>query len=196
MRNQLLIALRFSAVTLILTGLLYPLAVTGAARLLFSWEAAGSVVRTGDGRAVGSALIGQPFVKPAYFHPRPSASGYDALASGGSNLGPTSGKLRERMAADKERLKKGNPAAVGPVPMELITASASGLDPHLSPEAVLWQVPRVARARGVSEDRVRTLVNDLTEGRGFGFLGEPRVNALLLNKSLDEYFGKPSEMKE
>jgi K+-transporting ATPase ATPase C chain len=196
MKNQLGIALRYSAVTLVLTGFLYPLAVTGAARLLFPWSAGGRMVRASDGRVVGSALIGQSFVSPKYFHPRPSACGYDALASGGSNLGPTSGKLMERIKAETERLTQENPDAAEPVPSMLVTASASGLDPHIPPEAALWQVPRVARARGVSEDRVRAIIDDLTEGRGWGFLGEPRINVLLLNKSLDEYFGTTPEMEE
>jgi K+-transporting ATPase ATPase C chain len=144
---------------------------------------------------IGSELIGQPFSSPAYFQPRPSAAGdkgWDATSSGGSNLGPTSQKLRDRAAADVERLLKENPeAATKPIPEELIAASGSGLDPHLSPEGADWQVPRVAAARQVSADRIRVVVQDAVEGRDFGFLGEPRVNVLLLNVALDRKFGKP-----
>jgi K+-transporting ATPase ATPase C chain len=196
MRNQMGIALRFMVVTLVLTGLLYPLAVTGAAKLFFPRKAAGSLVKAEDGRMIGSALIGQSFAAPGYFHPRPSASGYDATASGGSNLGPTSGKLRDKMKEREERLRREAPGATGNVPVELLTASASGLDPHVSPEAALWQAPRVARARGVSEQRVRSLILDYVEGRGLGFLGERRVNVLALNRGLDAYFGPRPDMEK
>lgn len=193
MSSTLVTALRACVVTLVLTGGLYPLAVTGAAQLLFRHEAEGSLVTDEKGRVVGSALIGQGFTHPAYFQPRPSAagSGYDATASAGSNLGPTSQKLRDRVVAEAERLRRENPDALGPVPAELVTTSASGLDPHLSPAATRWQVARVAKARGVAPERILALVGAETEERTFGVLGEPRVNVLALNLALDRLFGRP-----
>jgi potassium-transporting ATPase KdpC subunit len=191
MRNEILIALRMTLVTLLLTGLAYPLAFTALAHVLFPARANGSLVTAGD-RVVGSELIGQRFQKPAYFQGRPSAAGadgYDASASSGSNLGPTSKALRDRIAADLTRLRAENPAAPGPVPVELVTASGSGLDPHVSPEAARWQVARVAGARGVAPAEVDALVVSQTEGRWLGFLGEPRVNVLRLNLELDRRFG-------
>jgi K+-transporting ATPase ATPase C chain len=188
------IALRTALVTLLLTGIVYPLAVTGLARLLFPAEAAGSFVIDENGRIVGSDLIGQRFTSPAYFWSRPSAAGaggYDGAASGGSNLGPTSRKLRERIVAETVRLKETNPDADGPVPIDLVTASASGLDPHISPGAALWQAPRVAVARGVAVERVRSAIESQIEGRDLGFLGEPRVNVLRLNLLVDRLFGRP-----
>ena len=193
MGSQLAVALRMVAVTLVLAGLLYPLAVTGLAQLLFPRQAGGSMVVV-DGRCVGSLLIGQQFTSPAYFQGRPSAAGpagYDAGASGGSNLGPTSARLRDRATAEAGRLRLENPSAAGPLPAELVAASASGLDPHLSPEAALWQAPRVAAARGVPLAAVRASVTARVEGRPLGFLGEPRVNVLLLNLDLDRRFGPP-----
>jgi potassium-transporting ATPase KdpC subunit len=193
MFRQFAIAVRMTFVTLVLTGLLYPLLVTGLAWALFPRAAAGSFV-TVDGRTVGSALIGQRFACPARFQGRPSAAGvdgYDAAASGGSNLGPIAVKMRDRVAARLARLVVENPEAEGPPPTELLAASASGLDPHLSPAAALWQAPRVAVARGVALRDVAALVAARTEPRTLGFLGEPRVNVLLLNLDLDRRFGRP-----
>lgn len=190
MRRELWIALRMTLVTLVLTGLVYPLLVTGIAQAAFPDQASGSLLRR-DGRVVGSVLIGQAFQDPAYFQPRPSAAssgGYDAAGSTGSNLGPTSAKLRDRVAAEVRRLTSENPEA-GAVPAELVTASGSGLDPHVSPQAALWQVPRVAAARRAPTSDVAELVRRHVEGRTFGLLGEPRVNVLLLNLDLDQRFG-------
>jgi K+-transporting ATPase ATPase C chain len=187
------ISLQATLVTLILTGLAYPLAMTGAAKILFPAAAAGSLTHDAKGNVVGSTLLGQPFTRPAYFQGRPSAAGngYDGTASSGSNLGPTSQKLRDRVKAEVERLLEENPDALRPVPADLVTASASGLDPHLSPAAATWQAARVARARGLAIDRVVRLVEAMTEERQFGFLGEPRVNVLVLNQALDRQFGGP-----
>ncbi|WNG42996.1 potassium-transporting ATPase subunit KdpC [Archangium minus] len=194
MVSTLVTALRACLVTLVLTGVLYPLTVTGLSQVLFPDEANGSLVSREKGQVVGSALISQGFSRAGYFQPRPSAAGngHDATASSGSNLGPTSQKLRERAVSDAERLRQENPDASGPVPAELVTASGSGLDPHLSPEAVRWQVPRVARARHVDSQRILAVVEANTEGRTFGILGEPRVNVLLLNLALDRQFGEAS----
>ncbi len=194
MLNAALIAFRVTVFTLLLTGVAYPLVVTGLAQLLFPHQANGSPVRDDQGRLVGSELLGQRFSHPAYFQPRPSAAGeqgYDPTASGGSNLGPTSQKLRDRAINDLERLQKENPEAAAAVPVELVTASASGLDPHLSLEGALWQVPRVAKARGVAPERIAAVVQMNLEGRSLGVLGEPHVNVLLLNLALDRQFGRP-----
>lgn len=182
------IAFRTTLVTLALTGLAYPLLMTPLAQALFPRQAEGSLVRGAAGEVIGSALIGQAFSIPGYFHGRPSAAGaagYDAAASSGSNLGPTSLTLRERVKAEIARLRRDNPAAPGPIPAELVAASASGLDPHVSPAAALWQAPRVAAARGLPLERVRELVASHVEPRDLGFLGEPRVNVLALNRALD-----------
>lgn len=198
MKNTIFIALRTTVVTLILTGILYPFAVTGLAQILFPWRANGSLVTNEQGQVVGSELIGQGFSNPAYFQPRPSAAGekgYDATASSGSNLGPTSKKLQDRVIQDLGRLKEENPAAPGPVPTELVTTSGSGLDPHVSLLAALWQVPRIATARGVAPERVRAAVEGAVEGRDLGLLGEPRVNVLLLNLALDRQFGRPAPVQ-
>ena len=194
MSNTLVTSLRATAVTLVLTGLLYPVAVWAVAQVAFPRQADGSIVTDETGAEVGSDIIGQAFANPAYVQPRPSAAGdgYDATASSGSNLGPTSKALRDRARADVARLTKDNPGAKGAVPAELVTASGSGLDPHLSPESVEWQIPRIAAARGVSEDRVRAVVEEHVEGRDLGILGEPRVNVLALNLSLDRHFGRPA----
>jgi potassium-transporting ATPase KdpC subunit len=195
MRSLFAIALRTTLLTLVLTGLIYPLVVTGLALVLFPSRAQGSWATDERGQVVGSELLAQPFSSPGYFQPRPSAAGqngYDATASSGSNLGPTSKKLKDGAADVLKRLAAENPGAPAPVPAELVTASASGLDPHLSPEAAAWQVRRVAAARGLGEERVRAVLSAQTEGRTLGFLGEPRVNVLLLNLALDRQFGRPT----
>jgi K+-transporting ATPase ATPase C chain len=191
------IAIRTTIVTLVLTGLIYPFVMTGLSQVLFPWRANGSLVTDEKGQVIGSELIAQGFANPAYFQPRPSAAGekgYDATSSSGSNLGPTSKKLQDRINEDVKRLKEENPEVAGPIPAELVTASASGLDPHLSPEAMLWQLPRVAKARGVTGDRVKAVVDSNVEGRTFGILGEPRVNVLLVNVALDRQFGRPAPL--
>jgi K+-transporting ATPase ATPase C chain len=193
--KTIIIALRATVVTLILTGLVYPFVMTGLAQALFPWRANGSLVTDEKGQVVGSELIGQRFSNPAYFQPRPSAAGekgYDATASSGSNLGPTSEKLRDRINDDIKRLKSQNPDATEPIPAELVTTSASGLDPHLSPEAMNWQVARVAKARGVAAERIQAVIDAHVEGRTFGILGESRVNVLLVNLALDRQFGRPT----
>jgi potassium-transporting ATPase KdpC subunit len=192
-----MIAIRAAIVAIVLTGLIYPFVMTGLAQALFPWRANGSLVTDEKGQVVGSELIGQAFANPAYFQPRPSAAGekgYDATSSGGSNLGSTSKKLQDRINEDLKRLKSENPEATELVPTELVTASASGLDPHLSPEAMLWQVPRVAKARGVAPDRIKAVVDSRVEGRTFGILGEPRVNVLMVNVALDRQFGRPAPL--
>ena len=173
----------------VLLGIVYPLAMTGLSQLIFPGQANGSLVRDSAGNVVGSALLGQNFSNPEYFHPRPSAAGtdgYDATSSGGSNLGPTNQKLidtaRDRAAAYRE---ENGLAAEAPVPVDAVTASASGLDPDISPANALIQAGRVAKARNLTEDQVRSLVNQNTEGRTLGILGEPRVNVLQLNRALD-----------
>jgi potassium-transporting ATPase KdpC subunit len=194
MAKALLLGLRMALFTLLVTGLMYPLAVTGVGQLLFRSAANGSLASNDEGRWVGSALIAQRFVQASYFQPRPSAAGdqgYDASHSSGSNLAPTSKKLHERVAAELERLRRENPAAGDP-PADLLAASGSGLDPHISPEAALWQVARVARARGLAAERVRAVVEANTEGRDLGVLGEPRVNVLVVNLALNRQFGRPN----
>ena len=180
----------------IITGLVYPFVMTGIAGVIFPYQAQGSMIEQ-DGKVIGSALIGQEFTSDKYFHGRLSATvapdpndasktvpaPYNAANSGGSNLGPTNKALIERVQADVDKLKQENPSA--PVPIDLVTTTAGGLDPHISPAAALFQVRRVAKARNMPEDRVRQLVDEHTEGRTLGFLGEPRVNVLALNLALD-----------
>ncbi|HLJ23166.1 MAG TPA: potassium-transporting ATPase subunit KdpC [Candidatus Acidoferrales bacterium] len=184
MKKHFITSILMTIVTTVLLGLVYPFVVTGLAQLLFPRQANGSLI-TADGKIVGSHLIGQPFSSPGYFHSRPSAAGtgYDAGNSGGSNLGPTNKMLVDRMTGDAQKAQAENPGV--PVPMDLITTSGSGLDPHISPEAAAFQVPRIARERNISEADVQTLVANHTEGRQLGFLGEPRVNVLELNLDLD-----------
>src|SRR6266446_3248599 len=189
-------AIVFIVALTLITGVVYPFAITGIAQVIFPYKAQGSLVER-DGKVVGSALLGQEFTSEAYFHGRPSATTapdpndstktvpapYNAANSGGSNLGPTNKALIERVQGDVDKLKQENSSA--PVPIDLVTTSGGGLDPHISPAAALFQVPRVAKARNLSEDRLRQLVDEHTEGRTLGLLGEPRVNVLALNLALD-----------
>jgi potassium-transporting ATPase KdpC subunit len=186
--KQLVIALRVTVVFALLTGVAYPLLVTGLAKAIFPHQADGSLIQPGK-TTIGSELIGQRFTRPEYFQGRPSAAGndgYDGLASGGSNLGPTNQHLVDRVQGDVKKFREANPTATGPLPADLLTSSGSGLDPDISPASAEVQVPRVAAARGMSADTLRGLVASHTEGRQFGLLGEPRVNVLKLNIALDE----------
>ncbi|MDP9055227.1 MAG: potassium-transporting ATPase subunit KdpC [Acidobacteriota bacterium] len=187
MLKELKPAILITFVLTILTGILYPLAVTGAAQALFRNRADGSLIRR-NGQVIGSELIGQNFSKPEYFHPRPSQNSYDAANSGGSNLGPTNPALADRLKKDGEAFRKENPDFSGPIPADAITASASGLDPEITPANALAQAARVAKARGVAPDSLRTLVESSIGRRDLGVLGEPRVNVLKLNLALDDAF--------
>jgi K+-transporting ATPase ATPase C chain len=187
MLKELKPAILITFVLTIITGILYPLAVTGAAQAMFHGKANGSLVER-DGKVIGSEIIGQNFTKPEYFHPRPSQNTYDAANSGGSNLGPTNPALADRLKKDGDAFRKDNPDFTGPIPADAITASGSGLDPEISPANALAQAARVATARGASADAVRSLVAGNTQGRDLGVLGEARVNVLKLNMALDEAY--------
>ena len=183
--KNLVTAILMTIVTTVLLGLVYPLVVTGIAQVIFPKQANGQLL-TKDGQVIGSRIIGQPFSSPGYFRSRPSAAGaagYDAGASSGSNLGPTNKKLIDRVQADVEKLQAENPGK--PIPVDLVTTSASGLDPHLSPAAAEFQIPRIAKERGMREEEVQVLVRAHTQARQFGFLGESAVNVLELNLALD-----------
>jgi potassium-transporting ATPase KdpC subunit len=189
MKKNLLIAVLMTVATTILLGIIYPLVVTALAQVLFHDKANGQLIPR-NGEVIGSRIVGQPFVSDKYFHSRPSAAGngYDAGNSSGSNLGPTNQKLIDRVKADTATAQAENPNA--PVPVDLVTTSGSGLDPDITPAAAFFQIPRIARVRGLSEDRVRALVQAHVQQRTWGFLGEPRVNVLALNLSLDHEVSK------
>jgi potassium-transporting ATPase KdpC subunit len=184
MKKNLLTAVWFTLVTTLMFGLIYPLGITGLAQIFFRDRANGQLMSM-DGKLIGSRIIGQAFTGPGYFHSRPSAAGtgYDPTSSGGSNLAPTNKNLLERVKADVQKLQAENPNA--PIPVDLVTASGSGLDPDISPAAAEFQIPRVAHSRGMKEEEIRALVQRHTKGRDLGFLGEPRVNVLELNVDLD-----------
>jgi len=186
MKKILMPAVMLTVVLTVLTGLIYPLAVTGLSKVFFPHQANGSLIVL-NGKVVGSELIGQKFTKPEYFHGRPSAAGdgYDAANSGATNLGPTNQHLIDRVRDDVKKFREENPTYTGPIPADMLTTSASGLDPHISPASAYAQVDRVAKARGTTPDAVRAIVEKHVEGRQFGIFGEPRVNVLLLNLDLD-----------
>ena len=184
MKKNIITAVLFTLVTTVIFGVIYPLTVTGMAQLLFRDRANGQLIER-NGKLVGSRIIGQAFTGPGYFHPRPSSAGtgYDPMASGGSNLAPTNKNLIERVKADVQKLHAENPGA--PIPVDLVTTSGSGLDPDISPDAAEFQIPRVAHSRNLKEEDLRALIQKHTKGRELGFLGEPRVNVLELNLELD-----------
>ena len=196
-RNQLRPAILLTFVFIVVTGLIYPGVVTAIARVVFPNQAGGSLV-TSNGQIIGSKLIGQRFTQPWYFHPRPSAagSGYDATASGGTNKGPTDRKLADTLIADAIAQAESAGVPKGRIPTDMVTSSASGLDPHISPANALFQVTRVASARGVDTAQIRDLTLHYVEGRQFGFLGEPRVNVLALNLALDNAFPLPASARK
>jgi potassium-transporting ATPase KdpC subunit len=185
MKQNLKIAILMTVVTTVLLGIVYPLLVTGLAQMLFRDKANGQLI-VRNGEVVGSRIIGQAFTGPGYLHSRPSAAGtgYDAANSGGTNLGPTNRQLIDRVKGDVARLQAENPGQ--PIPIDLVTTSASGLDPDITPAGAEFQVPRLARERGLSEDQVREIIRACTQGRQLGFLGEPRVNVLEVNLALDQ----------
>ncbi|MBV8809080.1 MAG: K(+)-transporting ATPase subunit C [Acidobacteriaceae bacterium] len=192
MLKQLVPAVRMTVLLTVLTGLVYPSVVTGLCQLFFRTQANGSLIMK-DGQVIGSSLLGQNFTKPEYFHPRPSAAGndgYDPTASQGSNLGPTSQKLYDRVKAAAAQFRKENPDYTGPIPADALTASGSGLDPEITVANAEIQATRVAKARGLSTSHVEHLIASLTQDRDLGFLGEPRVNVLKLNLELDNQFTK------
>ncbi len=193
MKKNLMVAVLFTVVTTIVFGVIYPLGVTALAQLIFRDRANGQIIER-EGNPVGSRIIGQAFTGPGYFHSRPSAAGtgYDSTASGGSNLGPTNKMLIDRVNADVKRLQAENPSV--PVPVDLVTTSASGLDPDISPAAAKFQVPRIVRERKITTEDVEALVARHTAGRQFGFLGEPRVHVLELNLDLDATHPAPSQL--
>ena len=189
MWQQILPGLRIKLFMTLVLGIAYPLLITGISQIIFPHQANGSLIKTGD-RLIGSELIGQNFSKPEYFHPRPSAAGsngYDAAASNGSNYGPTNQKLFDRVKASADQFRKENPNYRGPIPADLLTASASGLDPHISPDSARAQLARVAKARGVQPEAIDRYISEFTERPDLGFLGEPRVNVLMLNLALDQH---------
>ena len=185
MLRELRPAILMTFILTIITGILYPLAVTGIAQTIFHKQANGSLIER-DGKVIGSEIIGQNFTRPEYFHPRPSQNSYDAANSGGSNLGPTNPALADRLKKDADAFRKDNPDYTGPIPADAITASGSGLDPEVSPANAIAQAARVAKARGASTDAVQNLVAANTQQRDLGVLGEPRVNVLKLNIALDQ----------
>lgn len=189
MWEQILPGLRIKLFFTLVLGVVYPLAMTGIAQVLFPKQSNGSLIQAGD-KVIGSAIIGQGFTRPEYFHPRPSAAGagYDATASAGSQLGPTNQKLVDRVKTSVEQFRKENPEFSGPVPADLLTTSASGLDPHISPASARAQAPRVAKVRGISTGQVDQLVQEFTENPNLGLLGESRVNVLRINLALDQRF--------
>jgi len=194
MKKNLITAVLMTIATTVLLGIIYPLMVTAIAQVLFPRQANGQLIQR-DGKTVGSAIIGQSFSGPAYFHSRPSAAGngYDAANTNGSQLGPTNQKLIDRVKGDVSAAQANNPGV--PVPIDLVTASASGIDPHITPAAAEFQLPRIAKERGTTADRLRPLVARHTEGRQLGFLGEPRVNVLELNLELDQQFPANKQAK-
>jgi K+-transporting ATPase ATPase C chain len=192
MWSEILPGLRINLFVTVLFGVVYPLLITGVSQVAFPHQANGSLI-TVDGKVVGSELIGQNFTKAEYFQPRPSAAGadgYDAMSSGGSNYGPTNQKLIDRVKASVEKFRKDNPDYQGPIPADLLTTSASGLDPHISPDSAKAQIARVAKARGAAVDQIQRLVGQFTEGPDLGLLGDPRVNVLKLNLALDGQFSR------
>jgi potassium-transporting ATPase KdpC subunit len=194
MKKNLITAVLMTIATTVILGIIYPLVVTAIAQVLFPRQANGQLIQR-DGKTVGSAIIGQSFSGPAYFHSRPSAAGngYDAANTNGSQLGPTNQKLIDRVKGDVSAAQANNPGV--PVPIDLVTASASGIDPHITPAAAEFQLPRIAKERGTTADRLRPLVARHTEGRQLGFLGEPRVNVLELNLELDQQFPANKQAK-